>query len=92
MRRRKRLGEILVDLEVLTPAALDSVLKALERRLERQKFGQMARAMGLVREEEILAALAVQMNLFPGVQSLTLEQILRSLGTMGPASTTRSAF
>jgi len=87
MRRRKRLGEILVDLEVLTPAALDSVLKGLQRRLERQKFGQMARAMGLVREEEILAALAVQMNLFPGVQALTLEQILRSLGTMSPHST-----
>jgi hypothetical protein len=91
MRRRKRLGEILVDLEVLTPAALDSVLKALGRRLERQKFGQMARSMGLVREEEILAALAVQMNLFPGVHSLTLEQILRSLGTLGPNSTPQPA-
>jgi hypothetical protein len=87
MRRRKRLGEILVDLEVLTPAAIDSVLDALERRLHRQKFGQMARTMGLVREEEILAALAVQMNLFPGVRSLTLEQILRSLSTTDPNST-----
>jgi hypothetical protein len=81
MQGRKRLGEILVDLEVLTPAALTSVLEALKRRHQRQKLGQMARAMGLVREEEILAALAVQMNLFPGVRSLTLEQILRSLGT-----------
>jgi hypothetical protein len=86
MHRRKRLGEILVDLEVLTPAAIHSVLEALERRLHRQKFGQMARAMGLVREEEILAALAVQMNLFPGVQSLTLPQILRLLGTPGPVA------
>jgi hypothetical protein len=84
MRSRKRLGEILVDLEVLTPAAIHSVLEALERRLHRQKFGQMARAMGLVREEEILAALAVQMDLFPGVRSLTLPQILRSLAAPGP--------
>ena len=91
MRRGKRLREILVDLEVLTPAGLDSVLKALQRRLERKKFGQMARAMGLVREEEILAALAVQMNLFPGVQSLTLDQILHSLGTMGPQPTAQPA-
>jgi hypothetical protein len=87
MRRRKRLGEILVDLEVLTPAALHSVLEALHRRLHRPKFGQVARAMGLVREEEILAALAVQMNLFPGVRSLTLPQILRLLRTPGPNPT-----
>jgi hypothetical protein len=84
MGTRKRLGEILVDLEVLTPAGVHSVLEALKRRLHRQKFGQMARTMGLVSEEEILAALAVQMDLFPGVHSLTLAQILSLLGTPEP--------
>jgi hypothetical protein len=37
--------------------------------------------MGLVNEEHILAALTVQMNLFPGVQEMTLQQILEYLQT-----------
>jgi hypothetical protein len=79
MRRRKKLGEILVDLQVLTPGEVERVLEALRRRWRPQKFGQMARDMGLVREEEILAALAVQMDLFPGIQALTLKKVLQAL-------------
>jgi hypothetical protein len=79
MRESKRLGEILVELKVLSPADLDRVLQALGRRPDLLKFGKVARDMGLVREEHIWAALAVQMRLLPNIEQLTLEQILRAL-------------
>jgi len=75
----RKLGEILVDLQVMDHAEVERVLEALRRRADRPKFGQMARAMGLVREEDILAALAVQMELFPGIAEWSLGRILKSL-------------
>lgn len=81
MRTDQKLGEILLRLRVLNRVDLDRVLETLKRSSRRQKFGQVARAMGLVSEEHILAALSVQMNLFPGVQGMTLEQILEYLQT-----------
>jgi hypothetical protein len=81
MRTRPLLGDILVELRVLTPADVGRVLEAVGRRGRPQKFGQMARAMGLVGEEHILAALAVQMNLFPNSHRLSLHQILQLLQT-----------
>ena len=44
-----------------------------------REFTPTVFVMGLVGEEEILAALAVQMGLFPGVGRLTLRQILEEL-------------
>ena len=82
---RKKLGEILVDLRLLKPRDVDRVLDALLKRRQRQKFGQMARDMGLVEEEHILAALAVQMELFPGITRLSLNQILEQLQAEMPA-------
>jgi hypothetical protein len=79
MRRAKKLGEILVDLKVLTPGEVERVLEALRHRYGRQKFGQMARDMGLVQEGHVLAALAVQMNLVPGIQTMSLKSVLQSL-------------
>jgi hypothetical protein len=79
MSDRKKLGEILVQLKVLHPLDVDRVLECLQRRPRPPKFGHMARDMGLVSEEEILAALAVQMNLFPGIDRLSLQQILNYL-------------
>jgi hypothetical protein len=76
---RKRLGEILVDLQVLTVAEVDRVLAAMRRRRDRAKFGQVAREMGLLREEHILAALAVQMQLFPNVSEMSLQRLLGRL-------------
>jgi hypothetical protein len=76
MQTRRKLGEILVDLRVLTPDDVERILQALKRRQRRQQFGQMACDMGLIREEHILAALAAQMSLFPGIQRLSLRQIL----------------
>jgi hypothetical protein len=73
----RKLGEVLVHLRVLTLGDVERVLAALRRR--RSKFGQMARAMGLVREEHILAALAVQMRLLPGIEGMTLSQVLEAL-------------
>ncbi|HXG10759.1 MAG TPA: hypothetical protein VNK04_13460 [Gemmataceae bacterium] len=82
MGERKKLGEILVDLQVLSPADVERVMQALARRTDRQKkFGHLARDMGLLDEEHILAALAVQMELFPGIQDLSLQEVLESLLT-----------
>ena len=91
MRRAKKLGEILVDLQVLTPGEVEGVLEALRFRYGRQKFGQMARDMGLVQEGHILAALAVQMDLFPGIDRMSLGQILSSLQDPKPETPTASA-
>jgi hypothetical protein len=82
---RKKLGEILVDLKLLRPRDVDRVLDALVKRHRRQKFGQMARDMGLIEEQHILAALAVQMNLFPGIERLSLAQILDHIQAEMPA-------
>src|SRR5262245_8136124 len=70
MYQRKKIGEILVDLGVLTETDVDRVLKAQRRRPDAAKFGQIAKDMGLCREEHILAALAVQMELFPETSDL----------------------
>lgn len=81
MRTDQKLGEILLRLKVLNRTDLNRVMEALRHSERRQKFGQMARSMGLVSEEHIYAALAVQMNLFPDVQRMTLQQILEYLQT-----------
>jgi hypothetical protein len=81
MHTEQKLGEILVRLKVLSRYDLDRVVQAMQRLGRRQKFGQLARAMGLITEEHILAALSVQMNLFPGIQRMTLQQILDYLQT-----------
>jgi hypothetical protein len=85
MYQRKRLGEILVDLQVLTTAEVERVLQAMRRRLDQTKFGQVARDMGLLREEHILAALAVQMELFPRIHDMSLNRLLDRL--QAPATT-----
>ena len=79
MHDRKKLGEILVDLRILTPAELERVLYAQRRRRDPIKFGRLAREMGLVREEHILAALAVQMEAFPRIGELSLGRLLDRL-------------
>jgi hypothetical protein len=76
---RQKIGEILIDLGVLTPAQVDDVLCAIRRRRDQAKFGMVAREMGLVDETHILAALAVQMQMFPGIQQLTLSKLFRRL-------------
>ena len=74
MLERQKIGEILVHLKVLSRSDVERVLEAMQRRRRRQKFGQTARDMNLIDEEHILAALAVQMNLFPGIERLSLGQ------------------
>jgi hypothetical protein len=75
----KKIGEILVSLKVLSHFDVSRVLEALRKRQRRQKFGQMARDMGLLGDEHILAALAVQMRLLPGIEQMSLRQILDQL-------------
>ncbi len=81
MQAEQKLGEILVRLKAISRSDFQRVMETLHRGGRRQKFGQTARAMGLVEEEHILAALAVQMDLFPGIQKMTLPQILEYLHT-----------
>ncbi len=78
---RQKLGEILIELGVLSPDQVDDVLSALRRRRDHTKFGRVAREMGLIQEEHILAALAVQMQMFPGIQHLTLSKLMHRLRT-----------
>jgi hypothetical protein len=66
-------------LGVLSPSQVDEVLNAMRRRRDRSKFGRVAREMGLLCEEHILAALAVQMQMFPGIQHLSLTRLLSEL-------------
>jgi hypothetical protein len=89
-REHRKIGEILVGLGALKGVDVNRVLDALSRRLDRQKFGQMAQTMGLVREEHILAALAVQMDLFPGIDKMSIGQILNSLQDPKPETPTTS--
>jgi hypothetical protein len=81
MPERRKIGDILVQLKALSRSDADRVLEAMQKRLRRQKFGQTARDMGLLDEEQIFAALAVQMDLFPGVERLSVNQILEYLQT-----------
>lgn len=76
---RKRIGEILSQLGVLSDAEVERVLTALRRRDDFAKFGQVAKDMGLIDEEQILAALAVQMELIPKAHDMTMSRILRQL-------------
>jgi hypothetical protein len=86
MRGNKKLGEILVDLGVLSEAQVEQVLRALQKRRDRAKFGRIAREMGLAGEEHILAAVAVQMQMFPGIQDLSLRSLLSQLQQALPPS------
>jgi len=84
MRADKRIGEILVDLQVLGALDVDRVLTALRRRRDHTKFGEMARYLGLLEEEHILAALAVQQRLLPGIHQLSIGRILDVLKQPSP--------
>jgi hypothetical protein len=84
MTEPRKLGQILVDLKVMQRWDVDRVLETLRRRARPQKFGQMAKDMGLVREEQILAALAVQMKLLSGITRMNLRQILAILQGSAP--------
>jgi hypothetical protein len=90
-RAHKKIGEILVDLGVIKGLDVNRVLDALSRRIDKQKFGQMAQTMGLLREEHVLAALAVQMDLFPGIDRMSLGEILNSLQDPKPETPKASA-
>ena len=85
MDTRQPLGEILVQLKAIRPHDVERILAALALRPRRPKFGQMARDMGLIREEHVLAALAVQMDMFPGIKDWGLTEILNCLLTCDEA-------
>ncbi len=84
MSERKKIGAILVDLQVLTAAEVEEILHALRRRRDQAKFGRVGREMGLLREEHILAALAVQMEMFPRIGDMSLNRLLDLLQEPAP--------
>jgi hypothetical protein len=86
MPEQQKIGEILVRLRAMNRLDVERVLAAMQRRNRRQKFGQTARDMGLIDEEHILAALAVQMKLIPGVERMSFGQILQFLQTAESAT------
>jgi hypothetical protein len=51
----------------------------MRRRRDNTKFGQVAKEMGLLKDEHILAALAVQMELFPNAADMSLNRLLGRL-------------
>ncbi len=59
--RRKKIGEILVDLGALTPSELAVMLEASETASER--FGQVCLNSSLITEEDLAQALAVQFGM-----------------------------
>jgi hypothetical protein len=79
----KKIGEILINLKVLSHFDVDRVLEAQRKRQRKVKFGLLARGMGLIADEHILAALAVQMQLLPGIDRMSLRQILNQLQSEG---------
>ncbi len=86
MPEQQKIGEILVRLRAMNRLDVERVLAAMQRRNRRQKFGQTARDMGLIDEEHILSALAVQMKLIPGVERMSFGQILQFLQTAESAT------
>jgi hypothetical protein len=76
---RKKIGEILVSLGVLSPMAVDRVLQAKRRSGGNEKFGALAQKMGLLRQEHILAALAIQLRLVPRAHEMNLTRLLNHL-------------
>jgi c-di-GMP-binding flagellar brake protein YcgR len=80
------LGEILIELGVLTPAEVERVSTAQGRRGDAVKFGQMAKKLGLVTEEQILAALAVQMGVVPINLKRSIRKVLGELKCPAPKS------
>ena len=81
MPERRKIGEILVQLKAMSRLRRGSRPRSDGEARRRQKFGQTACDMGLLDEEHIFVALAVQMNLFPGVERLSVGQILKYLQT-----------
>jgi len=58
---RKKIGEILVEMGNLTPAEVNLILE--DRGESRQRFGEMAIARGMLKEEALAQALARQFRL-----------------------------
>ncbi len=81
-----RLGAILIELGVLTPAEVSRVATAQSRRGDPIKFGQLAKDLGILHEEHILAALAVQMGIVPMTLQRSIRKVLGELKGPGPKS------
>ena len=60
-KKKRRLGEILIDQGVLTPEGLDNALT--KQKKEGGLLGELLLKMGLVKEEDIVVALADQFNI-----------------------------
>jgi hypothetical protein len=86
MTLEKRLGEILVDLGVMTTQEAERVASAQWRRGDPVKFGKLAKDLGMVSDEQILAALAVQMGVVPLQLQRSIRKVLGDLRGPAPKS------
>lgn len=81
-----RIGAILIELGVLTSAEVARVATAQSRRGDPVKFGHLAKDLGIVTDEHILAALAVQMGIVPMNLQRSIRKVLGDLKGPGPKS------
>ena len=86
MTLEKRLGEILVDLGVMTMQEVEHVTTAQWRRGDAVKFGKLAKNLGMVSDEQILAALAVQIGVVPLQVQQSIRKVLGDLRGPAPKS------
>lgn len=82
--REKKIGQILIEMGVLTPKEAARIAAGLDRRDDPIKFGQLAKKMGFATEEEILAALAVQMEVVPLELQKNIRKVLHTLSDAPP--------
>src|SRR5437899_3044697 len=86
MTAQRWLGEILVELGVLTPLEAERVAAAQNRRGNPVKFGKLAKDLGMVDDEQILAALAVQMGVVPLNLQRSIRKVIGDLKGPAPKS------
>jgi hypothetical protein len=86
MTPQRRLGEILIELGVLTSQEAEQVATAQCRRGDPVKFGKLAKDLGMVSDEQILAALAVQMGVVPLNLQRSIRKVLGDLRNPAPKS------
>lgn len=82
--QRKKLGEVLVESEIITPLTVERILKL--SRASGRRFGEVLEDLGLVTGEELAQALATQYS-YPVVADFAKYVFSDSLLKLMPAET-----
>lgn len=62
-RQRLRIGEVLIEMGVLTSMQLEEVLKLQQQSTEKKKLGEMLMDLGIITEDQMLDAMSSKLNL-----------------------------